>query len=498
MFLLFRFSRSLLLAFCLVVHPLGGWAAEKPAEKNANLKKKLETVFSNFLRRELTIGEIRWIFWPTHVAGKNLKLWEAPNVLMAEAPRAKMVISWKTLTSGRLRVGKMQFQDAQLYLRYTHDGKMNLTSMVADLAANARKIYVPGQKQKVAYNIFRIDNAKLHVIDVENGATPFNEPFIVNARGDIGGLGPDTQFPFTLTAVLPSTATPVNFDIKGTISSRPHVRAVVRRLPVQALLMYLPVVRWFNGELNAEADVSKAGQYSFWKVRFAGDGIKTWADLPFPEIKVDGFLHPYARSTLNVSLLGKPTRVDAVVNIRDLVKKKAALTVKTEKADVAEILRWFRSGYLMAANSSPEQLAEEAKQPLVWDVSGDADVSAELVSTLGPKLIRDADGQITFLLRDGKLTQMPGFVKALAILKRSGLRQNGGLPFNTIAGVIDVKDGVAEARNEIALSSTLLNIGFTGHINFSKNVINARMRLGSVWFVVKGPLDNPAVQRLKT
>ncbi len=485
-----RFSLALFFAAALF-SPLSA------AEKNAHLKEKLETVFSNFLRRTLTIGEIRWIFWPTHLSGKNLKLWEAPNVLMAEAPRAKMVISWKTLTSGRLRVGKMQFQDAQLYLRYTHDGKMNLTSMVADLAAHARKIYVPGQKQKVAYNVFRIDNARLHVIDAENSATPFNEPFIVNAAGDINGLGPDTEFPFKLEAVLPSTSTPTTFDIKGTISNRPRVRAVLRRLPVQALLMYLPVLRWFEGELNAEANVSKAGQYGFWKVRFAGDGIKARPELPFPEIKADGFLHPYARSTLNLSLIGSPTRVDAVVHIKDLVNKKVALSVKTKKADVAEMLRWFHSGYLMSADATADDIAADLKKPLVWDVSGDADVDAELASVLGPKLIRRVDGQITLIVRDGKLTEMPGFVKALAILKRSHLRQNGGLPFKTIVGVIDVKDGVATARNEIMLASPLLNVGFTGHINFPKNVINARIRLGAAWFVVKGTLHNPAVAREK-
>ena len=72
----------------------------------------------------------------------------------------------------------------------------------------ARKNYVRGQKQKVAYGVFRIENGHVHVIDAEAEDRPFEALFRVDGRGDIHGLGPQTQFPFHLSAVLLSSATP--------------------------------------------------------------------------------------------------------------------------------------------------------------------------------------------------------------------------------------------------------------------------------------------------
>lgn len=470
-----------------------------PAQKDNRLKPKLERVFSRFLQRDLTIGNLRWVFFPVSMAATDIKLWEKPGLLMGEAPSASMRLSLKTLTSGRLRVHRMTFNDGHIYLRFTHDAKTNLAGMVVDLAKFARANYKPGQKQKVAYNLFKIKNARLHVIDAETGSCPLGAPLVLNGGGDVSGLGPQTKFPFHLTAVSTATANPINLDVRGTISNRPIVKITGRGLPVKMAVDFLPALKWFEGSLDATADFSKAAIYTFWRVTFEGDNIRARADLPFPKIKVDGKIHPYAPSTVNLTIQGEPTQFDAALRVKDLISKKVSLSIQSRDAEIAEIIDWCRSGYLMTTDElSAEEVKTELGKPLTWDVSGTAHVQADFSSVLGPKLLREVDGRLKLHITDGRLTEMPGFVKALALLnlasvmkeRRAGER---GLPFKTIYGVVDIKDGVATTRDLILLDSPVLDVAFGGHVNFPKNVINARVRLGKVWFVVKGPIDNPAV-----
>lgn len=484
----------------LLLAPLAFLRAESaPPEKNSALKNKLETIFSRFLRRPLTIETVRWKFFPVKLAGTGIRLWESPGLLMGEAPRATTRISMKTLTSGRLRVHEMRFIDGKMYARFTHDGKINVVSMISDLAAYARQTYKPGQKQKVAYNLFRVENARLEVIDAETGNQPFGAPFVVNGKGDINGLGPQTQFPFHIDAVLASTATPMTVRADGTMSNRPQVHVEARRVPLSVLSDYLPVVRWFEGPSNAEFDFSKAGAYTYWKLRFVNKEIKTILTLPFPVITVDGYFHPYALTKLDVSLIGKPTRVDVALRVKDLITKKVRLTLKSTGADIAECIAWFQTGYIMGRGPLSEaEIKAESAKPLVWQVTGTADIDAELSSVLGQQLFHELDGRIVLKIRDGKLIEMPGFLKALALLKLTYIVQKDhGLPFSTVNGIIDIKNGVAQTQNPILLESPLMNVEFAGRVNFPRNAINARIRLGKVWFMVKGPLDKPVVLRDK-
>ena len=472
--------------------------ATLPAKKKDNaIKPKLEQVFTNFLRREMKIGHLRWLFFPIKMEGKNVTLWEKPGLLMAEAPRATMRMSFKTLTSGRLRVHSLATRHAHVILRFTRDGRTNLGDMVMDLTQFARQNYKPGQKQKVAYNLFKIRKSRLEVIDAETGGKPLGEPFLLDAQGDISGLGPRTKFPFHLTAVSPSTTTPTRFDVTGTISNRPMVKIVAHDVPVRALIDYLPVTKWFDGTIDATAHLSKAGIYRFWRVVFQSEKIRARDNLPFPAIKLEGKIHPFAPSTINLWLKGSPSEFDIALHIKDLVRKKVTLSIKSRDAEIGELISWCRTGALMAEGGD---LKSDLGRPVIWEVAGKADIQGQFSSVLGPRLLREIDGQLDLSITDGRLTEMPGFVKALSLLSLSYLSKPKdsslpGLPFTNVHGTIDIKDGVATTRELITLRSPVLNVALTGRVNFPKNVINARIRLGKVWFDVKGPIHNPAVVR---
>jgi AsmA-like C-terminal region len=468
-------------------------------EKSSALKPKFEKIFSNFLRRELEIGHMRWVFFPLTLSGKNIKLWEKPGLLMAEAPRATTRISLKTLTSGRLRVDDMTFIDGIIYFRFHHNGRTNVGDMIVDLAKFARANYKPGQKQKVAYNTFKIINARVDVINADTGRQPLGTSFIVNGEGDISGLGPQTQFPFHLTAISTATANPVKLDLSGTISNRPNVAIHINDIPVTIAVDFLPVLKWFEGTLKTTINLSKAGIYSFWRVKFDGNQIKTWSQLPFPIFTVKGKFHPFAPSTLQLSIDGKSSHIDVFLLIKDLVAKKTSLTINSTNADLRECIEWCRTGTLMGQGETSEtKLLAEIKKPLLWNVSGQASIEAKFSSVLGPWLFRDVDGELKLTVKNGRLTDMPGFVKALTLLNLAAVLKGKdanepGLPFENVYTVIDIKDGVATTREPILLESPVLNVAFQGRVNFPKNVINAKIRLGKIWVNIKGPLDNPAV-----
>lgn len=81
-----------------------------------------------------------------------------------------------------------------------------------------------------------------------------------------------------------------------------------------------------------------------------------------------------------------------------------------------------------------------------------ADIDAQFQSVLGPQLLRVADGQVKFEIRDGVLKEMPGLFNVLKLIKRD---TDEGLAFGTVNGTIDMKDGVAQTRGLIELKSGL-------------------------------------------
>jgi hypothetical protein len=284
---------------------------------------------------------------------------------------------------------------------------------------------------------------------------------------------------------------------------------------------YLPVVKWFRGDIDAQADFSKAGQNTYWKIAFDAKDVKTVLDLAFPAISLEGKFHPFARSGLHVILRGQPTVVDVFIEVVNFQSKKVSLVIKSAEADIQECIDWCRTGFIL--NEGPDQ----PQPPQLWKISGKAEIDAELKSVMGPQLIRKADGRVSLIIRNGVVTDIPGFGKALKLLNLSSVLtpQGGlsdGLKFATIAGTIDMEDGVAATRGMILLESPQLNIGIIGRVNFPKQVINARMLVTVVslpkeviakipvigrnttrdhgvvpiWLEIKGPLANPEIRIL--
>jgi hypothetical protein len=234
-------------------------------------------------------------------------------------------------------------------------------------------------------------------------------------------------------------------------------------------------------------------------------------------------------SKLDVSLSGKPTQIDISIRVKDLKSKRVVLAVKSEQAEIEEIIRWCRTGFLMnEAPASLTELKEQLQYPVIWKATGKAALQADLASVLGPDLVRKADGQIELKISDGVLTEMPGFVKTLAKLNLSSLlsKEPGGqegLKFENARANIDIRDGVAQTRGLVLLESPTLNIGFAGKVNFVKQTIDARMLIGIVsipedviariplarrfqegnkkgvipfWVAIQGRMDNPNITPL--
>ncbi len=497
------------------------------ADKDSSLKSTLETVFGRFLRRDLTIEKLRWRFLATYKASE-VKLWESPGVLMAQAPRAAMTVSWKTLFTGRLHIGRMRFKDATATFRFDHNGHSNLTDMIRDLVTFARENRKPGQRQKVVYNVFQIDNAKLDIVDTSTNIKPFRTPFVINAKGDINGLGPKTKFPFHLDAVQTSTGSAMHAKIWGTMSSQPIIHASAARVPLDVISDYLPVVRWFQGTTDARFDFSKGGCYRFWKVTFANDAIRLTLPYAFPLLRVDGFFHAHIPSRLKIKLEGKQSHVDVLLTILGFRSKKVALVVNSSDLAIEEFIQWCRTAMILNNAQSDGSVPTGGSVPLpVWKVTGQADVRAELNSVMGPQLIRRAAGKIQFQIRDGVLSDMPGFVKMISMLNLSSFLSAAqakpeGLAFGTVNGTIDIKDGAAQTRGLIFLEGNTLDIGVIGRVNFAKQAINVRMLVGIVsvpenviakipfvrrfgpkqvgvipiWLAIQGPFRKPVVRVL--
>jgi uncharacterized protein involved in outer membrane biogenesis len=496
---------------------------------NRKLETKFETIFSKFLRRKLTIGKVTWRIFPIRFTAKDITLWEDSKLMLAQGPLATMTVSLKTLTSWRLRISEMRFINPHGYLRFAHDGTSNLTSMIKDLGEFARKDYKHGERQKVAYGVFRIENANVEVIDRDLNIQPFGAPFRVDARGDIHGLGPDTKFPFHLKALLLSTATPMQVTGTGTMSNWPQIRLVAEKIPLSAVTPYLPVVRWFSGNLSATLDFSKAGQYVFWKLQTLSTAITPNIELPFPVIQVKGFFHAYARSHLNVTLTGKPTRVDVAMKIHDFKSKKVSLSVQSQGADIDECIQWCRTGYwLNQAPASSMNLPPQSRWPVIWKITGAANIDAKLDSVMGPQLVQDADGQINIHIKNGRLSGMPGLIKAFALLNLSSMlgdpnQPPHGLWFGSVNADVTIQRGIARAATPIVVESPRINLGVVGEIDFPNQTIDAKMLIGvasvedavvahipfvrrfrsgdkkgviPIWLSIHGPLNNPDIKLL--
>jgi hypothetical protein len=510
------------------IEPAPKKSASPPDRK---LETKFEGIFSKFLRRKLTIEKVRWRIFPVRFTGTHITLWEDSKLVMAEGPVATLTISPKTLTSWRLRVSEMTFKDAKATLRFDHDGRTNVTSMIKDLGDYARANYRHGQRQKVVYGVFRVENGTVDVVDRETGVKPFGAPFRVDARGDIHGVGPRTQFPFHLKAVLLSSATPTPMQIiaNGRVRNEPQVHVIATDVPSSMLIPYLPVVRWFKGVMSAELDFSKAGAYTFWKLRFVTDAIKADIPLPFPAVKVEGFFHPYVPSHLNVLLLGEPTRVDVKINIHSFRSKKVTLSVQSRGADIDECIRWCETGYwLNQAPINTMNLPPQSRWPPVWKITGKADIDATLASVMGPRLAQESNGLLKFKIENGRLSGMPGLIKTFALLNLSSMlgdinKPPNGLVFKTVGGEVNIQDGVAKTNGLILLESPNINLGVMGQIDFVQQTIDAKMLLGvanmteaviahipfvrrfksnekkgviPIWMAVQGPLHNPTIKLL--
>ncbi len=510
-------------ALMFVAVPIHG--ADKTEQ---SLQKKFEERFSRFLRRDLTMESLRWKPFPFRLRAERPRLWEAPEVLMAEAPCATMSFSMKTLFTGRLHVRQMFFRNVDGILRFDHSGHTNLTRMIADILSFAREHRRPGQRQKVVYHVFRVEDSRIDVVDVETNRRPLGPPLIVNGKGTIQGMGPKTRFPFKITAVFPDAA-PARLAATGTLSHRPIAHIDAKRIPISTVAAYLPALKWFAGAVDGAFDFSKAGAYTFWKFRFETDTIHLSPPLPFPKLHADGFFHAFTPSHLNVTLAGEPTELNVTMNIKDFRTKRVSLSARSESADIEEIIRWCRTGFLMnEALASSTELNDLPTVPTLWQATGRAELKSELASIMGPRLVREAEGHIQLRIFDGTLVKMPGFLKALAQLNLSSLLLNKeggeqGLKFKTIRADIDIKDGIAQTRDLVLLESPTLNLGFSGKINFVKQTIDARMLIGIVsvpedliariplvrrftdadkkgvipfWLAIQGRLDNPNITPL--
>ncbi len=493
------------------------------------LEKKFEDIFSKFLRRNLTVEKVTWRIFPIRFTGTNIKLWEDSKLVMAEGPIATLTVSLKTLTSGRLRVSEIRFVNPKGYVRFDHDGNVNVVSMVKDLGDFARKNYKHGDRQKVAYSVFRIENGSVDVIDRDLGIQPFGEPFRLNARGDINGLGPDTKFPFHLSMVLSSATTPMEINVSGTVSNWPQIHVLSQRIPLSAAVAYLPVLRWFSGDLSADLNFSKAGGYTFWKLRIMAGAIKTTVPLPFPLIRANGFFHAYVPSYLNIALLGKPTRVDVKMKVHDFKSKKVTLSVQSKGADIDECIQWCRTGYwLNEAPASTMNLPPQSRWPVIWKISGAADIDATLASVMGPRLVQDADGQINIQIHNGRLSGMPGLIKTFELLNLTHMlgdphKPPSGLQFGQVNADVSVKNGIARTNSPILIESPSINLGLIGEVDFPNETIDAKMLIGMasvadvvvahipfvrrfksgdkkgvipIWLSIKGPLNDPSIKLL--
>jgi hypothetical protein len=505
-------------------------ASTAPAPANHKLEKKFEDIFSKFLRRQLTIKNVTWRLFPLRYTGTGITLWEKPGLAMAEGPLATFTVATlKTITSFRLRVSEMRFVNATGTLRFDHDGYVNVVSMIKDLGEYAHKNYKHGERQKVVYGSFRIENARVHVIDTDLGIEPFGAPLRLDARGDISGIGPKTLFPFHLHALLQSPQSPMDVSVSGTMSNWPMIRLSAEHIPLSAAVAYLPVLRWFSGEARASADFAKAGGYVFWKWGVIAPAIKARIALPFPTIRVDALFHEYAPSHLNVTLTGKATHMDARVNVHDFKSKRIGFTLAGKDADIDECIQWCRTGYwLNEAPASSMNLPPESRWPVIWKISGKADIDAALSSVMGPRFAQDADGQLTIHIEKGRLAGMPGLIKAFTLLNLTSMlgdpnKPPNGLVFGSVDADIKIRHGVAQTNKPIVIESPSINLGVVGQVDFGKETIDANMLIGvasvqeaviahipfvrrfktddkkgmiPIWLSIKGPIRDPEIKLL--
>jgi hypothetical protein len=321
----------------------------------------------------------------------------------------------------------------------------------------------------------------------------------------------------------------MTIEATGTTSNRPIAHITATHIPLNALEPYLPIARWFKGEVGAQADISRGGAYSFWKLLILATDVKADIPLPFPSIKVEGFFHPYVPSVLKLTFTGKPTLVNVKINIKDFRSKKVALTIDSRDADINEVIQWCRTGYwLNEAPLGTMKLPPESRWPVVWQITGRGDIDAKLISVMGPDLIKAGDGEVKFRIEKGRLSGMPGLIKTFALLNLSAMlgdknKPPNGLEFETVNGYVDVQNGVARTRGVILLESPTLNLGVTGQVDFGKQVINAQMLIGvanlgeafiahipfvrrfksgdkkgviPIWLGISGPLNDPEITLL--